>query len=137
MKQGYRVMVTDHIRNEYKFYVSLVAGTLLAYGWVSTQFLTTAQAQVTHDQISKEISQVGEQQKKLSVLLETLVSKQSLSNVQIEIKTNESEQFQVSQFMRVNGSDPQSERRLQQLKAERNDLEIRRNCIISKNPICE
>ena len=45
--------------------------------------------------------------------------------------------FNLEQFTRVNGSDTQSNARMQQLELELSDLELKKDCILTNNPLCD
>jgi len=139
--QGYKNVVVEHIRSEYKFYASIVAGTMLALGWFNTNFLTTAQAKLTHEQMIEQREEADREIRTgvndLKVMLTTQIRKQSLSDIKTAIKTNESETFQLERLIETESPREQDRKRLQQLKMERTELEIRRQCIISGNKVCD
>jgi hypothetical protein len=139
--------VVDTIKTQKELIGSIIAVVVMtvgAWGWASSEFVTTAKAQEmmknTKDAdtaISHQILELSEQVKTSNDLLLVHIDRYTLDNVKGEIKTNQSETFALQQFIRVNGSDNQSENRLQQLKTERGDLELKKSCIINHNPLCD
>lgn len=139
--KGYSSVVVEHIRSESKYYVSIVVGTVLALGWFNTQFLTNAQAKLTHEQMIQQRQDADRELTdgltELKTILTTQMRKQSLMDVKTAIKTNESETFQLERLIDTEAPRNQDLQRLQRLKAERAELEIKRQCIISGNNVCD
>jgi len=139
--QGYKDVVVEHIRSEYKFYVSIVVGTVIALGWFNTNFLTNAQAKLTHEQMIEQREnadrEIARGVEELKIMLTTQIRKQSLSDIKTAIKTNESETFQLERLIETETPREQDRKRLQQLKMERSELEIRRQCVINGNTVCD
>jgi hypothetical protein len=139
--------VVNAIKTQKELFGSIIAVVVMtvgAWSWASSEFVTTAKAtemmKNTKDAdtaISHQILELSEQVKTSNDLLLVHIDRYTLDNVKGEIKTNQSETFALQQFIRVNGSDNQSENRLQQLKTERGDLELKKSCIINHNPLCD
>ncbi len=55
----------------------------------------------------------------------------------LEIRRTEAEIFQIEQSIAANGTNTQAAERLRLLKADHKDLELKRDCIINKNPLCD
>ena len=136
--------VVSHIRSEFKFYIAIVVGTAMAFAWVNTEFLQTSKAmdmmdraKQADDELRVEIKSLAVEIKTSNELLLIHIDRYILDKVMSDIKTNETEQFKLEQFTRVNGTNSQSEERSQDLKIELKALEQRRTCIINNNPLCD
>ena len=139
--------VIDKIRGDKEFFgwiAAIVIGTITALGWFSANFVTTVKAEemmkVAKDadnQLASEIKDLATSVKKSNELLSVHMAQGELDSVMLQIKDNKTQTFNVNQFTRVNGMDSQSEKRLQDLKTELEALEIKRGCIINKNPLCD
>jgi hypothetical protein len=139
--------VVNAIKTQKELFGSIIAVVVMtvgAWSWASSEFVTTAKAtemmKNTKDAdtaISHQILELSEQVKTSNDLLLVHIDRYTLDNVKGEIKTNQAQTFALQQFIRVNGSDNQSENRLQQLKTERGDLELKKSCIINHNPLCD
>jgi hypothetical protein len=57
--------------------------------------------------------------------------------VNLAIQSNESEIFNLEQIIRTDGSNDQAARRLLKLRTQRDELNIKRTCIINSNPRCD
>jgi hypothetical protein len=140
-------IVTDTIKGQKELIGSIIAVvvmTITAWGWASSEFVTTAKAkemmtkaQHADIELSEQIVELSKDIKASNALLLVHIDRYTLDNVKGEIKANQSQTFALQQFIRVNGSDNQSENRLQQLKTERGDLELKKSCIINHNPLCD
>ena len=123
---------------------AIVVATVVVIAWFSTQFITTAKgeemmkkAKDADNQLSAQIAELGIQMKASNQILLIHLDKESLNSVILALRNNDSEQFQIQQFVSVNGNNAQATSRLRDLKAEHEDLEMRRSCIINKNPLCD
>ena len=150
IQQGFAVMI-DHIKEELKVYVGIVFSTVVVLtgviAWASEKFPSVEYVDMSHVQMVAErmaadekltqgLAALESNQDSTNRLLSTMISKQDLAAVKSNLKSNESDMFQVEQFMRVNGFDERSEKRAQQLKSEHAELLLRQNCIISGNAVC-
>jgi uncharacterized protein involved in exopolysaccharide biosynthesis len=139
--------VIDKIRGDKEFFgwiAAIVIGTITALGWFSANFVTTARAEemmkvakTADDLLAGEIKGLAISVKESNKLLAVHMAKGDLNDVMLQIKDNQTQTFNIGQFTRVNGMDSQSEARLQQLESELDALEIKRGCIITKNPLCD
>jgi len=122
----------------------IVLGTVAVLGWMSTNFITTAKgeemmanAQDADAVLAKEVKDLAESVKASNQMLSVHLAQGELNDVMDRIDNNKTQQFNISQFTRVNGMDSQSEVRLERLKNELVELEIKRGCIIDNNPLCD
>ena len=136
--------VISHIRSEFKFYIAIVVGTMMAFAWINTEFLQTSKAmdmmdraKSADDELRIEIKSLAVEIKTSNELLLIHIDRYMLDTVTGDIKTNETDQFKLEQFTRVNGINSQTEERSQHLKTELKALELRRTCIINNNPLCD
>jgi len=143
VQQGYDkvIQTINDARAVWTFIALIIAGVVGAVGWVYTEFPTAMAMETTHQQIVKEMNAVHEKQaaemSTIRNMLKEKIQSDKLDTVNLAIKNNDAEQFQIEQWMKVNGSDQQSQKRLKTLKTEREELVIRRNCVISGNRVCE
>ena len=138
--------VMDKIRGDREFFSwigGIVIATIMALTWFSANFATTARAEeivniskAGDDALAKEIRVLTVSVQKSNKLLSIHMEKGELDNVMQQIKDNQTQTFNIGQFTRVNGMDSQSEARLQQLESELGLLELKRDCIITINPLC-
>ncbi len=128
--------------------VFVIVSTVGALAWATSNFITSASAQVTHSQmkaesaradkvVSNQILALTKEVKESNGLLLVHLDRYSLDKVKSDIKTNKSETFSLEQFIRINGLDSQSDLRLQSLTFELGDLELKKTCIINNNPLCD
>lgn len=146
LNRMYTVMA-DNINNPQvfvKWMAAIVVATITVIAWFSTQFITTAKGnemmektQQADAELSEQIALLGEEMKASNRLLSIHLDKESLNAVILAIRNNDSEQFQIQQFTSVNGTNAQATSRLRDLKAEHDDLVMKKNCIITKNPLCD
>ena len=153
IRKAYSVMA-DSMNNPRVFLAWVVAvavGVILTIGWLSQNFVTKAlgeemmsKAQQADSELSVQIAELAEgvaesneQIKASNALLMIHMDKDRLDGIMTEIRGNEAEVFQIQQFISVNGDNAQSRGRLRDLKAEHEDLELRRDCIINNNPLCD
>lgn len=156
LKQGY-LRVTTAMKDAVKLWHVVVAFfSVAAYiiGWMMINLQTTQAAETSHQDIIKQMTAVHEeikdeqfkqshqledqskQIKDLTNLLKTKISQDNLSQVNADIRANDAETFQLQQWIKVNGEDAQSAKRLNNLKIEREELVVKRNCIINGNGMC-
>ena len=137
----------DRIRGDKEFFswiAGIVIGTIAALGWFSANFVTTVKAeemmqktQAADISLAQEIKSLAQSVKDSNDQLSVHIAKGELDNVSLKITENKTQQFNIGQFVRVNGSDSQSDLRLQELENELSALEIQRGCIINNNPLCD
>ena len=124
--------------------VAVVIGVIVTIGWLSQNFVTKAlgeemmdRAQSSDNELSEQITLLAEEVKISNGLLMIHMDKERLSSILTEIRRNETEVFQISQFVSVNGDNERTRARQRQLKAEHEDLELRKTCLINNNPLCD
>ena len=147
MKTGRIKNVIDKIRGDREFFgwiAAIVIGTITALGWFSANFVTTAKAeemmkvaQSADDVLAAEIKGLAISVKESNQLLALHMAKGDLDDVVDKISNNRTQTFNLTQFVRVNGSDDQTDIRLQELEIELEALKIQRGCIINHNPLCD
>ena len=157
IKQGY-TKVMDTLRQAKEVWAAIatiVVGTAIFLSWMTTSFLSVQAAELTHKQMQAEnvkmVSdmakadlEMADQIKNLTIevsqtntLLALHMDKHSLEAVSLAIQNNESEIFNLEQTIRSDSNNAEAARRLLKLKSERDDLQIKRNCIITDNPRCD
>ena len=124
--------------------MAVAVGVILTIGWLSQNFVTKAlgeemmeKAQSSDTELSEQITLLAEEVKISNGLLMIHMDKERLSNILTEIRRNETEVFQISQFVSVNGDNERTRARQRQLKQEHEDLELRKTCLINNNPLCD
>lgn len=135
--------------------IMIIVGTISALAWASSNFVTNARGEVMMERtlaadakilaqtsasdntLLKQLTTLSDKIETSNELLLTHIERYSLDKIRTEIRTNKSETFALQQFVRVNGSDAQSEARLQQLKTELSELELKKTCTINHNPLCD
>ena len=142
IQQGYQTL-KDRIRTSAELWHLLlavagtVAGLLL---WMMTTFTTSAADKATHEQIIQQMTAVHEKQalemQEIRELLTLKIQQDKLDAINRDIKNNETDQFNIQQWMKVNGEDTNSAKRLKELENEKDRLLIKRGCIISGNRVC-
>jgi len=123
--------------------VGVAIGTVGLMGWFSTNFVTIAKgveiSEVAHEAdmvLSQQLVELAEEVKASNAMLMDHIEKEKLNVVLIEIKRNESEVFQITQFVSANGTNEQAEARLRQLRIDHTDLLLKRDCILNNNRLC-
>ena len=139
-----RIMDELKPSKEFLVWVAGVAiGTVGLMGWFSTNFVTIAKgveiSEVAHEAdmvLSQQLVELAEEVKASNAMLMDHIEKEKLNVVLIEIKRNESEVFQITQFVSANGTNEQAEARLRQLRIDHTDLLLKRDCILNNNRLC-
>jgi len=123
---------------------TIVIGTIVLLGWLTQNFVTMAlgnemmdKVQTADSELSQQITLLADEVKISNELLIMHMDKEKLSNILSEIRVNETERYNTEQFVSVNGANERTRERLRQLKAQHEDLELRRDCIINNNPLCD
>jgi hypothetical protein len=125
--------------------VGIVVATVTTLSWMNATFITRADANSliplnhvrVHDGLSGSIDALTEEVKETNTSMWLHMRRERLESVKREISANDSEIFAVQQFMDLNGKNAVSEARLRKLKALQNDLDLKMNCIISENGVCD
>ena len=124
--------------------MAVAVGVILTIGWLSQNFVTKAlgeemmeKAQSSDNELAEQITLLAEEVKISNGLLMIHMDKERLSSILTEIRRNETEVFQISQFVSVNGDNERTRARQRQLKQEHEDLELRKTCLINNNPLCD
>jgi len=138
--------VMDEIKSNKEFLIWIVGvalGTVGLMGWFSTNFVTIAKgveiSEGAHQAdmvLSQQLVELAEEVKASNAMLMDHIEKEKLNVVLIEIKRNESEVFQITQFVSANGTNEQAEARLRQLRIDHTDLLLKRDCILNNNRLC-
>ena len=158
MTTGRMQTVIDMVRNQKEFLsviAAIVVGVIGSLSWATANFVTVARGETMMEKtqaadveimrqtaerdaaLSKQITALTEQVVESNDIMLTHIDRYTLDSVKSEIRTNQSETFQLQQFIRVNGSDNQSEIRKQQLKTDLEELQLKKSCIINHNPLCD
>lgn len=143
-----KLMDNRALRTMAEVIIATVIATVGAISWANSQYVPAEKAEVTHAEIlqkssagdieiKKKLDDVERELMKQNELMNDHIDRWKLDNVKNLIRTNRTETFNLEQFIRVNGSDTQSEKRLQSLKSELVELEVKRNCMINRNPLCD
>ena len=137
----------DNLRGNKEFFgwiIAIVVATVGAMGWFSQNFITIARGsemmsrvQSADIRLTEEIKALAGEVKASNSLLMTHMEKEKLNTVMLEIRRTEAEIFQIEQSIAANGTNTQAAERLRLLKADYKDLELKRDCIINKNPLCD
>lgn len=142
IQQGYETL-KDKIRTSAEVWhllVAVVGATAAVVIWMLTTFTTSASDKATHEQIIQQMTAVhtkqAQEMSEIRELLTLKIQQDKLDAVNRDIKANDTEQFNISQWMKVNGEDANSVKRLKELETEKDRLEIKRGCIISGNRLC-
>ena len=146
LRKAYSVMAEN--MNNPRAFLALVAtiviGTIVLLGWLTQNFVTMAlgnemmdKVQTADSELSQQITLLADEVKISNELLIMHMDKEKLSNILSEIRVNETERYNTEQFVSVNGANERTRERLRQLKAQHEDLELRRDCIINNNPLCD
>ena len=142
----YRQMI-DKVSSPKEFFglvAGIVVSTVTILTWASVNFVTAAKAEEMMKEargadsaLAIEIKNLATDIKESNNLIQVHLGKHDLDSVLDRIRENETQTFNIKQFTRVNGSDNQSEARMQQLEIERDALLLKRDCIINNNPLCD
>lgn len=142
LQQGYDTL-KDKIRTSAEVWhliVGIVGTTAAVVLWMLGTFTTTASDKATHEQIIEQMTAVHKKQAQemmeIRELLTLKIQQDKLDAVNRDIKANDTEQFNIQQWMKVNGEDSNSVKRLKELETEKDRLQIKRGCIISGNRLC-
>ena len=146
LRKAYTAMA-ENMNNPRVFlaWIAAVAISLLAViGWLSQNFVTVAlgeemmgKVQTADVELSEQITQLAVEVKASNELLMIHMDKGRLDGIMTAIRTNETQAYNNSQFVSVNGENERTRARARQLKAEHEDLELRKSCIINNNPLCD
>lgn len=145
--KGYKVVV-DTIKQAKEVWSAIaviVIGVIATLGYLSTNFLTAQAAEISHKRMVNEMAEVDREMateiKNLTIevsqtnsLLSLHMDKHSLDAVNLAIQSNDTEIWNIEQI------DPRTEqvsRRLIKLKNQREELLIKRQCIVTGNPRCD
>jgi hypothetical protein len=128
----------------FKWMIAIVVATVVTMAWFSSNFVTVARgeemmgkAQEADSELSEQITLLATEVKASNNLLMVHMDKERLGSIITEMRRNETEVFQIQQFVSVNGDNEQSRGRIRQLNAEHEDLELRKTCLINNNPLCD
>jgi hypothetical protein len=128
----------------FKWMIAIVVATVVTMAWFSSNFVTVARgeemmgkAQEADSELSEQITLLAGEVKMSNNLLMVHMDKERLGSIITEMRRNETEVFQIQQFVSVNGDNEQSRGRIRQLNAEHEDLELRKTCLINNNPLCD
>ena len=129
--QGYEKMVERVKTGTELWHLLLVVSGAVACTvlWMLFTFTTKAAGDDSHESIINDMTIVHKE-------INSSIKLLRLDAIKRDIRNNDSEMFQVQHWIKVGGEDPQKEKRLQILKLERAELELKRNCIISGNETC-
>jgi hypothetical protein len=150
IRKGY-IRVIESIQQAKEVWAALgviVIGVVGVMGYLSTNFLTAQAAEISHKEMARDLAeadrQMATQIKNLTIevsqtnsLLSLHMDKHSLDAINLAIQSNETEIFNLEQIIRKDGTNTEASRRLVKLKGQREELSIRRGCIISGNPRCD
>ena len=154
LKQGY-TKVVEHIRSELKIYAGIAVAVVGLIAWMQTEFITTAkgkemmantQAELAENvtnrvaadkALADQVSVLAVEVKTSNSLLMLHIDKERFSSIATDIRRNEQDVFNIEQFVRVNGPNEQATAQLRSLKAEHEDLILRRDCILNNNKLCD
>ena len=135
----------------FKWMVAIVLCTVGYTTWMDAEmenklldFIPVAQgremmekAQDEDTRLAASISVLADEMKISNGLLMLHLDRERFDNVNNELKTNETNRINTEQWISVNGETERDRVRLRQLKAEHEDLEERKRCIIDNNPLCD
>lgn len=146
IKKVYSVMA-DQLQDPQKLFrwmIAIVIATVGGMGYFSTNFVTTAKGEEMMNkaldadtELSRQIAELATEVRDSNGLLLIHMEKERLSSILTEIRRNETEVFQITQFVSVNGDNERTRARIRQLKQEHEDLELRKTCLINNNPLCD
>ena len=123
----------------------IVIGVVGVMGYLSTNFLTAQAAEISHKEMTRELAESDKQMaseiKNLTIevsqtnaLLNLHMDKHSLDAVNLAIQSNDTEIWNIEQIQpRTN----EVSKRLIKLKNQREQMLIKRQCIVSNNPRCD
>ena len=123
----------------------IVIGVVGVMGYLSTNFLTAQAAEISHKEMTRELAESDKQMaseiKNLTIevsqtntLLNLHMDKHSLDAVNLAIQSNDTEIWNIEQIEpRTN----EVSKRLIKLKNQREQLLIKRQCIVTNNPRCD
>lgn len=130
----------------------IIAGAVtiavIIIGWAVIWLQPAAAAAEVHKDLKQETVDIREEMQRvhkdmndqianLTGLVELKIQQDNLKDVNRDIKDNDAEVFRLQQWVEVNGNDANSAKRLRDLKNERDELEVKRNCIINNNRACD
>jgi len=127
----------ENIRGTLAWVASISVGTILAFIWLQTNFVTNAQGREMMEKTLSADASLAEEVKESNDLLRLHIQKSELKDVLSQIKMNEAQVFQIEQWTATNGKNEQATARLRRLKTEHRALILKRDCIINKNPLCD
>lgn len=150
VKQGFTI-VSEKIKDAIKLWHVLTVAipiTISVVGWLLLNIQTTSAADKSHSDIIQQMTAVHEhfteQQEKqsnqineLKELLKLKMDQDALNQVNNDIRANDAEQFNIKQWIKINQEDAQAAARLHVLKNEREELVIKRDCIINGIRTCQ
>ena len=123
----------------------IVIGVVGVMGYLSTNFLTAQAAEISHKEMTRELAESDKQMaseiKNLTIevsqtntLLNLHMDKHSLDAVNLAIQSNDTEIWNIEQ---IKPHTNEVSKRLIKLKNQREQLLIKRQCIVTNNPRCD
>ena len=145
--KGKYTKMANTLSNPREFFTlvgSIVIATIGVLAWANTSFVSTAKGVEMMDEakeadsvLTERIVVLTQEVQQSNQMLSIHLKQGELDSVLDRIRENDTQQFNIGQFVRVNGSDDQSTKRLRDLENEMKDLELKKTCIITNNPLCD
>lgn len=134
-------MTAKEAWNRNKSLIQLLA-LVLAAGFTARQYadenyVPQKEAAATHREIMSQVSQTQQQIEGTQKILQEHIRKYELESVKSDIRNVEDQQFQLEQFISINGVNQMTSKRKDELRRRLKDLEEKKNCIINGRPLCE
>jgi len=115
--------------------------------WTAVYVQPASAAALTHKELKDETAEIRKEMTNvhkdmnnqitaLTELVKLTNQQNNLKDVNRDIRDNDAEQYSIQQWVKVNGETPQDTKRLRDLQNEREELILKRNCIISNNKAC-
>ena len=147
IRKGYKSVI-EAVKQAKEVWAALaviVIGVVGVMGYLSTNFITAQAAEISHKEMTRELAESDREMateiKNLTIevsqtntLLNLHMDKHSLDAVNLAIQSNDTEIWNIEQIEpRTN----EVSKRLIKLKNQREQLLIKRQCIVTNNPRCD
>lgn len=150
IRKGFRVVGTV-VQEAVKLWHIILGAIVFAATiiiWTAVYVQPASAAALTHKELKDETTEIRKEMtnvhqdmnNKITALTELIklnTQQTNLKDVNRDLRDNDAEQYAIQNWIKVNGETVQDTRRLRDLKNEREELLLKRDCIVNKNPACD